>query len=252
VFKRETKWAFVEPQDIYCAVCGGPRRTAVQLLYWRAPDERELVMEAAKERLPGANRGIAERFAPIVAIFRCLQCSTESTALLFEGPSGFELAIFPKVPGGLSTPHTPNSVAYYLDQAKRAQSVGANSAAVAMYRSALEHLLYEQGYTDRMLGPKLAALQRELADGTAKKWARDLKSEYLTVIKKLGDAAIHPGDGSAERQQALDDALLRQLEITFNELLAVVYEREHEEAERLEALKSALEAVEESADPGDS
>jgi hypothetical protein len=71
------------------------------------------------------------------------------------------------------------------------------------------------------------------------------------VIKKLGDAAIHPGDGRVERQEALDNALLRQLEITFAELLAVVYEREHEEAERLEALKSALAEVEENTAPGD-
>jgi hypothetical protein len=102
-----------------------------------------------------------------------------------------------------------------------------------------------------MLGPKIVALLREIEAGTAKQWARDLRSEYLTVIKKLGDAAIHPGDGRVERQEALDNALLRQLEITFAELLAVVYEREHEEAERLEALKSALAEVEENTAPGD-
>jgi hypothetical protein len=72
----------------------------------------------------------------------------------------------PQVHGGLATPHTPKLDAYYLAQAKRAQSVGANSAVVAMYRSALEHLLYEQGYEDRMVGPKITALLRDIEAGT--------------------------------------------------------------------------------------
>jgi Domain of unknown function (DUF4145) len=251
IFERDSSWAFSDPEDVYCPVCGGPRRASMRLLYWRKLSDKEKIVLAVED--PTYNeRGIAERFGPIVALMTCLQCRSESTALLFEGPNGYELAVFPKVHGGLSTPHTPKAVAYYLDQAKRAQSVGANTAAVAMYRSALEHLLFDEGYKDRMLGPKIAALLREIEAGTAKQWARDLRSEYLTVIKKLGDAAIHPGDGTVERQQALDNALLRQLEITFAGLLAVVYEREHEEAERLEALKRALASVEENAESGDS
>ncbi len=247
ILERESKWApFLEPEDVYCPVCGGPRRAGIQLLYWHKPSDQEKMEEivAAEKDPPQPERGIAERYGPLVALITCLQCRTESTALLFEGPNGYELAVFPKAHGGLSTPHTPEPVAYYLDQAKRAQTVGANSAAVTMYRAALEHLLFEQGYTVRMAGPKIAALEQDIAAGTAKQWARDLKSEYLTVIKKLGDAAIHPGDGDVSRQAALDNALLRQLEITFGELLAVVYEREHEEAERLEALKQALAEVE--------
>jgi hypothetical protein len=242
LFQKDKTWAFLNPQDIYCPVCGGVRKASLTLLFWRKESGQSWVriLEGDQEE----SRTLIDQLVPVLAGTRCLQCGTLSTLLLFEGPNGYELAIFPKVHGGLATPHTPKPVAYYLDQAKRAQSVGANSAAVAMYRAALELLLFEQGYTERMLGPKLRALESNIAEGTAKPWARDLKAEYLTVVKKLGDAAIHPGDGNVERQSALDNGLLRQLEITFSELLAVVYEREHEEAERLEALKQALAEVE--------
>jgi hypothetical protein len=42
----------------------------------------------------------------------------------------------------------------------------------------------------------------------------------------------------------LDSELLRQLRITFIELLEVVYEREHEQAARLGALQQGLSDVE--------
>lgn len=219
-FRGDRDWASLAPQDIYCSVCGGPRKATIAVLSWRKNQGRAWTWLLDDEQRLSGN--IADELAPMLSVFKCLQCGTQSTVLLFAGPNGYELAVFPEAHGGLSTPHTPEPVAYYLDQAKRAQGVGANSAAVAMYRSALEHLLYDQGYTDRMLGPKLAALQHDIEGGTAKKWAQDLQSQYLTVIKKLGDAAIHPGDGRVDRQSALDNALLRQLEITFGELLAVV------------------------------
>jgi hypothetical protein len=95
-----------------------------------------------------------------------------------------------------------------------------------------------------MLGPKIGALEKGIEDGSAPRWARNLNREYLKVIKKLGDAAIHPGDGDIARQAALDSELLRQLRITFIELLEVVYEREHEQAARLGALQQGLSDVE--------
>lgn len=222
--------------DLYCPVCGGPRRVTVVVLYPRSSGGLYVAERSVEE--------IAKQIEPGLFVLQCLQCHTLFTALLFEGPRGYELAIFPAVAGGLATSHTPEGVAYYLDQAQRAQNVGANSAAVAMYRAALEQLLYEQGYTVRMLGPKIAALEQAIKEETAPRWARDLKSEYLTVIKKLGDAAIHPGEGDVGRQASLDSSLLRQLRITFGELLQVVYERDHEEAGRLNALREALSGVE--------
>ena len=59
--------------------------------------------------------------------------------------------VLPNRTGGLAMPNTPEGVAFYLDQAAKSHSVGANSAAIAMYRGALEHLLFQQGYKTGML-----------------------------------------------------------------------------------------------------
>jgi hypothetical protein len=239
---RSDRPTYFGARDLYCPACGGPRRMAVAVLY-----RKRMTTEAvgSLNLVDTSTEAIAAQLAPALIVFTCVQCHTTFTGILFMGAGGYELAVFPTVHGGLATPHTPKPVAYYLDQAQRAQSVGANSAAVAMYRAALEQLLYEQGYTARGAGPKIAALQKAIDERTAPRWARDLRPEYLTVIKKLGDAAIHPGEGDVEGQAALDNALLRQLQITFSELLQVVYEREREEQERLEALQRAVSAVEE-------
>jgi hypothetical protein len=112
-----------------------------------------------------------------------------------------------------------------------------------MYRAALEHLLFEQGFKTGMLGAKMQELTTAIAAGTAPAWAQNLNAAYLTVIGKLGNAAIHAGDGDVNKQAALDRGLLTQLEITFTELLRVVYERQHEEAANLAALNAVLAAL---------
>jgi hypothetical protein len=224
--------------DIYCPACGGPRRVTILQV---TPFRGGLGYLATDDASPDA---IAIQLAPALFVFTCLQSGTRFTALLFTGPDGFELAVFPSVRGGLSTPHTPPAIGYYLDQAQRAQSVGANSAAVAMYRAALEQVLFEQGYTKRMLGPKIEQLDGALANGTAPAWARDLDPGFLSVIKRLGDAAIHPGEGDVSKQAVLHRALLRQISTTFTELLYLAYEREHERTERLTELEEAQKQFE--------
>src|SRR5882724_8496456 len=56
---------------------------------------------------------------------QCRECHTAGYVLLFTGPKGGEAAYHWPVLGGLRTPHTPDPVAYYLDQAARAESGGA-------------------------------------------------------------------------------------------------------------------------------
>lgn len=84
-------------------------------------------------------RVVPEHLPPSLYSYSCLQCDISFTAVIYCAPEGKPaLAIFPLVPGGVSTPHTPEAVGYYLDQAFKSHSVGANSAATAMYRAALE------------------------------------------------------------------------------------------------------------------
>ena len=221
-----------EAGDIYCPTCGGPRRVRVTVHFAGQPELSNL-------REP---KLLAKDVAPLAAEFTCVQCKTRFDAFIFVGPEGAELAVFPSVRGGLTTPNTPPGVAYYLDQARRAQSAGANSAAVAMFRAALEHLLFQQGFTDKMLGPKISALKTQREDGTAPRWAMDLDDAFLEVIGKLGNAAIHPGDGDVEKQNVLDGRLIQLLTVTFSELLIDVYELERQTAARLNELQGVLES----------
>jgi hypothetical protein len=157
---------------MYCAGCGGYRRIAIEQIYtrWKPPTS-----QAGQQTSGLTDDELLRKMAPSVYIFACVQCDARSTALLYAGPDRqIQLAVFPDHRGGLSTPRTPSGVAFYLDQANRAQSGGALSAAVAMYRAALEHLLFEQGYTDRTCGAKLAQLDAAIADGTAPRWAHEL------------------------------------------------------------------------------
>jgi hypothetical protein len=203
---------------LHCPACGDSRRMNLWALFkadsWAAP--------------------------PVLSLLTCVQCDTFFTAVLYKGPEGTSLAILPSTYGGLTTPHTPKGVAYYLDQAQRSQSTGANSAAVAMFRAALDHLLFEQGFKKGMCGQKLAALEAAVAANTAPKWAHELDAEFLTVMKQLGDGAIHPNDGDVQAQSKLDSDLLAKLTHTFQMLLFLIYELPHEKQKRLDGLKAGI------------
>jgi hypothetical protein len=230
--------SWFEAGDLYCPGCGDLRRMKVLP---RSPVQTGTSISL--NLVDSSTDAITTQLVPAVFTLICVQDDTRFTALVFRGPERFELAIFPARRGGLATKHTPAGVAYYLDQAQRAQSAAANSAAVAMYRASLEHLLFERGFTRRMLGPKIEDLKNAIKDGSAPKWAMDLDPAYISVINKLANAAIHPGDeGNVSKQATFDREILTQLEITLSELVRVVYEREQEERSRLAALQAAAQS----------
>lgn len=103
-----------------------------------------------------------------------------------------------------------------------------------MYRAALEQVLFEQGFTEGTLGHKINAL---LDDDEPPVWVSELDSEYLTVIKIIGDGAIHANDGDVEKQKEIDFAAVLAVDALFAEILDVIYERTHERRERLASLK---------------
>jgi Domain of unknown function (DUF4145) len=237
-----------EAGDIYCPGCSGPRRLRLRpASSSRIPiPSLHRPKEAFRPGLDLSDRStdaIAKQLAPAVITGKCLQDDTMFTFVIFEGPTGFELAVFPNRRGGLSTSNTPQNVAYYLDQAQRSQSSGAVTAAIAMYRSALESILFEQGFAVRMLGPKIAALEAQINAGSAPRWARDLDSDFLRVLKDLGNAAVHFDGRDVQRQDREFRGLLTEVTITFSELLEAIYEREHKEMARLAALQAAHASI---------
>jgi hypothetical protein len=216
---KDAGYAFARVGMLHCPKCGDSRRMDMAFKY---------------------RQGITSHEPPILTTFHCVQCDTSFTAVLYKGPEGSGLAVFSSTYGGLTTPHTPVGVAYYLDQAQRAHSVGANSAAVAMFRAALDHLLFHQGYKDGMCGKKIVDLEAAIKARTAPKWAYELDTEFLTVMKQLGDGSIHPNDGDVAKQQVLDSELIAQVRHTFQMLLFLVYEVPLSKQERLTAMKAAV------------
>jgi hypothetical protein len=205
---------------MYCPRCGDVRRMRLRVIH----------------KADGASAS-----PPVLTLLICVQCDALSTAMLYQGPNAaLRLAILPSVNGGLTTPHAPEGVAYYLDQAQKAHSIGANTACVAMFRGALEHLLFHQGFQTGMCGKKLTDLETAIVDKTAPKWAYELDTEFLKVMKKLGDGSIHPNDGNIKNQEVLDNSLIRELRHTFQELLFLIYELPHKKSERIKALQSGV------------
>jgi hypothetical protein len=178
---------------------------------------------------------------PYLLQYTCLQCGCEFTAVLDRVGDTKRITILPRRDGGITTPHTPPAVAYYLSQAYLSQILGAYSAAVAMYRAAAEYLLFGQGYTVRMLGPKLAALEADRGTGKGPAWLRDLDPAYLRVLNDLGNAAIHPGAGDISKPSAIDAQLVRSVEATILELLDTVYEIPHKRQARLTGLQAVAQ-----------
>ena len=103
----------------------------------------------------------------------------------------------------------------------------------------------DQGYKERMLGPKLQALEKGIADGTAPKWTLDLDTAFLKVIKDLGNASIHAEDPDVSKQSQLDTDLYMRVAQTFQELVDLIYEDPLRKAKRLSALQATAASLKE-------
>lgn len=74
-------------QMLYCPTCGDLRRMTLVVRYK------------------------ASNSPPWLAVLMCVQCETNFTALLYDGPDKKPaLAVLPSTNGGLTTPHTPGYV----------------------------------------------------------------------------------------------------------------------------------------------
>ncbi len=220
--------------EMYCPKCGDTRRMYV------LPISTPLIRKSQKLNMAAPT---ITQLVPSLFSYVCVQCDTQFTALIYQGPDGPTLAVLPSRRGGLTTPHTPPGVAYYLDQAHKSRSVGANSAAVSMYRGALEHLLFEQGYKTGMLGQKIASLLDAIQKGTAPKWAAELDTDFIEVLKDLGNGSIHPNDGDVTKQAALDNVLLALVNETFQMLLFLVCESPYKKQDMLTTLRTKAQVL---------
>ena len=214
--------------QMYCPSCGDKRRMAVYKRY------------SSGSAPGGTGLRVFDGILPLLMTYLCVQCSATFNVLVHKEAGGVSLAIFPEGRGTLATPHTPKAVVYYLDQVQKCWSVGAFSAAISMYRVALDHLLYGEGFKKGMVGQKVEALEKAIGSGTAPDWSRNLNTRYLEVLNKLATYALHPNDGDVTPQLVFDQDLLVAVKATFQELLVRVYESPHQQQDRLTTLESAL------------
>jgi hypothetical protein len=120
------------------------------------------------------------------------------------------------------SPNAPPEVAYYCEQARLGRSVGANSAAVVMFRAAIEQVLADKGCTARTCGGKLAELEKDLEKGNPKAdWAKSLDTELIRQMKIIGDGGTH---GDAKAIVAYDGEMVDVAEVVVRAVLHFVYE----------------------------
>lgn len=151
LFTRPKEESLIEVENLYCSSpkCGGRRRARLDF-------EGSIPVDGLREALekPGDPIGLLlEAIAPALFTVSCLQCDTKYTAVIYRRNDHPSLVILPSTGRGLATSYTPAGAAYYLDQAARSHSVGANSAAIAMFRSAVEWILEEEAITSVCLVP---------------------------------------------------------------------------------------------------
>ncbi len=247
----------VEVNELYCSTCSGRRRMKLFEITMKGrdygPRRRSLPADLANygsgydpsETPRDRNlKRLAERgMAPALFMLKCVQCEATFTAMVYIREGGEALALFPSRLGGLSTKNTPPPAAYYLDQASRSQAAGARSAAVAMYRVALEQVLEHEGYTQRMCGKKLEALEADVAGGRAPKWATEVDRDLMTILKDLGNGVLHTNGGDITLQENATPDLLEMIGLAFEELLDVVYERQFQAHARRSALKQVADKM---------
>jgi hypothetical protein len=229
--------------EMYCPTCGEIRMMDICNTYTELNDTILKNTFISNEGDSVKAQQIIDRLlTPSLWNYTCRQCASTFTSLIYKGPKGQSIAVLPSCYGGLSTPNTPDSVAYYLDQANRAKSVSANSAAMAMYRAALDHILFEQGYTKGMLGARLNELEKDISNKKATRWAMDLETEFLNYLKEFGNESIHTNDGDITKQEKIDNDLLSKVDIVFSMLLFRIYEAKKKQEDWLDSFKRKIES----------
>ncbi|MGL5749837.1 MAG: DUF4145 domain-containing protein [Paraclostridium sp.] len=187
---------------------------------------------------------IAKANAPLLITGTCLQCdNTVAILIINEKYESRVIRLYGKG-GGVTTKHTPKSVKYYLDEAYKCKSIGAYTAAIAMYRTALENLLYDNGYTKGMLSDKIKEFEKAKQDGNAPLWADYIKGSILDKVRDLGNYAVHTNKGDIEKQEYLqDEGLLICIDDVFKYILQKIYEESKEQEELFEKLKRTTQKL---------
>ena len=169
-----------------------------------------------------------------IYVHTCRQCHNETFLIRHTVDGEPTLTFVYSTALQYDTSCVPEGVNYYMGQAFKSKSVGAYSAAMAMYRSALEFLLYENGFDEKRLFDKIKSFE-----DNPPSWATSLSSQFMDVIKDLGNSSVHPNGGDISEQEKFDFEMLEVVEETMNELIERAYILPQREKERLSVLSKA-------------
>lgn len=233
---------------LFCSRCKDSRVMKVSLWLYNSPFRAPGIGLPFSSREGSTNKideaDYLNSFIPSMWECICNQCKTKHYLVVYP-ITGLppKIILLSESLDGISTPITPDAVKYYLDQAYKAKMIGANSACIAMYRAALQQLLFEQGYITGMLDNQIKELINDKKTGKGKDWIKDIDEDLFEYIKKLGNGAIHPNGGDISKQQVLDDELIVSIDELFGEFLELIYEKPIKEAKRKALLLSKTKMV---------
>jgi uncharacterized protein DUF4145 len=220
----------IEPGDAlgeftgtYCGRCSGSRRMRLVAEDTRCSNLTPSKIASTKKTLEALEQDrdplqFALSGPPAVFSAICLQCQTRLSLVIDAGPP-VEVVVLGARSPGLATAHTPQAIAFYLDQAYRSRTRAAHTAATVMYRAALEHLLDDQGFTGKTLQLRIQA-----AVAAQPSWLGHLDDQLMGAIRRLGNRAVHVNGGDFSKQLSLDRELVREIEQVFLEVLDEIYE----------------------------
>lgn len=167
----------------------------------------------------------------LVYVHTCRQCHNETFLIKHTVDGEPTLTFVYSTVLQYDTSCVPEGINYYMGQAFKSKSVGAYSAAMAMYRSALEFLLYESGFDENRLVDKIKSFEDKPPD-----WATSLSSQFMGIIRELGNDSVHPNRGNISEQEKFDFEMLEAVEETLNELIERAYILPQREKDRLSIL----------------
>lgn len=232
--------AFGNVGTMYCPRCSEYSGMKLERLYFERTVGEEIVKELTREDTIGmAPRAkLTEYSDPSLLRLDCVNCQNVFYGMIYKDEKGPSVVFFSTRGGGVATANTPDLVRYFLQQAYKAQTATAYSAALAMYRAALEQLLEQKGFEGK-LPAKLAKLSKDIEDGAAPTWAKRLNTDILSVIKDISNSHAHPSE--LAKLQALDAPFMSKIQRTFSALLTLAYEQESRQAAAKAKLEAALQ-----------
>lgn len=195
---------FLSGRRLFCSRCVDLVEVEVQALY-------------AGGDIPDAGQHAGPPLAPLplrspsLFAYRCKRCARTWYALLAIAPPESQtdelyplrrsrLVLLPVTPALTSQSVDPEAN-FYFREAETARYAGAHTAAMAMYRSAVEAFLGSIGFQDRSLDHRIAAFEAARANGTLPADLQQLPQPALNAVRIIGNFAVHAGWLPQQRKQ---------------------------------------------------